>query len=322
MPHPLRLLLLALALGLVPGPAAAQAEGITLTPARVERNLDGRDVSLTYTLTNDTDSRQQLSISVADLGHETDGTPRYDEDGPASDGLTVRPTALTLAPRERQEVTVRGEIPGGDAGLYVALLAEFDDDGATPAPANQVQTRSRIAGLVLLRGPKPWDKSLDVTDVTLRPSAVPEQVEVVALARNTGDVHVNPTGTVTLTGEDGTRLDRVTLTGQTILPGFARALVGTWSPPAGFDGQVALDARLRGPDAAGSGSARFADGVLVDPGTGAALPAPGLPPQPEFSTPGEGVALPLLATALALLLVVALLLFLALRRRRDQNASA
>ncbi len=321
MPHLRRLLLLALALGLVPGPAAAQAEGITLSPARVERNLDSREVSLTYTLTNDTATRQRLALSLADLGHETDGTPRYMDNGPVSGDLALRPTSLNLAPGERQEVTVRGAIPDGQAGLYVALLAELDDDGATPVPQNQVQTRSRIAGLVLLRGPKPWDQSLDVTDVSVRPSAVPEQVEVVALARNIGDVHVNPTGTVTLTADDGTRLDRVKLTGQTILPGFARALVGSWSPPADLDGEVGLDARLRGPDAGGSGSANFADGVLVDPGTGVALPPPGLPPEPDFSAPAPGgaVRLPLLATALALLLVVLVLLVVALRRRREED---
>jgi hypothetical protein len=74
-----------------------------------------------------------------------------------------------------------------------------------------------------------------------------------------------PTGTVTAIFE-GKEIAEIELTGENIIPGFARRMKGEWDPPNDLTGIVELRADVKGPDAAGVGEVEFFEGTLQVPG--------------------------------------------------------
>jgi hypothetical protein len=299
---PLRLAatLAALALGLGLGaaaPAAAQgaqgAQGVTLAPARVELDLPTPDVAVEFAVSNAEATPQAIIVTVAGLGHNLEGTPNYLDGTDVGDVLALSPASFVLAPGGRQTVTLRGRIPSGVQGVYGAVLAEFAD--ATGTPDGSVSLRTRLAGLLLLRAPRPWTEAVEITGTgaVQTPPGTSEPYQLFIEAHNTGLVHLRPTGRVEVLDAAGQRLAVVEIAPENVLPGYARRLAGLWRPPAGYTGELRLRATLDGPN--GPVVDELGSLTLVD----GRVPAAGPPMAVSPVAPDRGAAIGsfLLATA-------------------------
>ncbi|HEX2240741.1 MAG TPA: hypothetical protein VHJ82_06335 [Actinomycetota bacterium] len=253
--------LLALA-GALASPAWAQESdipGVEITPSKFMHDLEGRDFALKIMVVNHDPVAHAMDLYITGLGHDLDGSPRFIDPAKERNAISLPVPQLVLGPGGRQELVLRGSIPAGRRSLYAAVVAEFQPPGEE---ATQLQVRSRVAGMFLLRGPKPWIKKVDVEDVGLLPAE--EGVTVYAALENTGNVHVSPHGRVRIYKDD-VLLDTVPLPGQIVIPGFARRLVGAWVPPRNLDGPVRLETDIFGPEGHGSATIYFANGDAVIP---------------------------------------------------------
>lgn len=243
------------------------ASGLEITPSRVEQDLAGREFSIPILIVNHEEEPQRVTLSVSGLGHDLDGNPQFLEPAIATEVIDLSLSEVVLAPEERADFTAEGAIPESARSLYATVVAQFESVDA-PADAGLIESRTRVASLLLFRGPQPWRQTAEVVDVSLVPGERKrDPMTVFAAVEDTGNVHIRPTGRIRIV--QGRRvLDVVQLTGQTILPGFARRLTGTWKPPRRLklEGRVDLHARIFDPDAEGSGFVEFTDGVVQRPG--------------------------------------------------------
>jgi hypothetical protein len=226
-------------------------------------DLDQTKVIVRIALINHETGARRIFMSIAGLGHTLDGAPTFLPNDVVVDHMSVSERQFVLDVGERKELVVNGEIPPGKHGVYAAVIARFeplDQDSGT------VDVRTRVASLFLLRGPRPWKQTIEVVDVGITPGEKGKPLLVFAAAKDTGNVHVNPTGKIDIF-KQGRFIDTVKLEGQTILPGFARRIAGEWNPKGKLTGRYTLKAHLRDPDATGSGVVDFTEeGEVERPG--------------------------------------------------------
>jgi hypothetical protein len=246
------------------GQDAQDVIGVGISPGRVEIDLDGRRFNLSVTVTNFEDDSRRIFMSASALGHDLDGFPQFITPAPEVKALKISETQFDLGPDKSKTFRVDGVIPEGKRGLYAAVIAEFEPlDVPEDAP---LQAKSRIASLFLLRAPKPWKQVAEVVDVGLLPGEKEKgPFPVFAAVENAGNVHFKPTGTVTATFE-GEELATIELSGENIIPGFARRMLGSWDPPNDLTGLVQLEANVKAPGATGVGEVEFFEGTLSIPG--------------------------------------------------------
>ncbi|HWH32595.1 MAG TPA: hypothetical protein VNU01_07975 [Egibacteraceae bacterium] len=233
--------------------------GLSLTPGVVEREVAGRDVDLPFTIVNNDTNPVDVALSVQRLSQTVEGA--FDYTGPA--GLVVEPALVRLLPGERATVRVTGALPDGAAALYAGLLAE--PRIIRPAGGN-VEVRTRVAGLLLLTTPGAHRRAVEITDVSLTPTAEEGTYRVGAVLRNTGDVHVRPQGVVEISEPGGPVLGTATLAGAVLLPGAERRLDGgLWTAPAQLPARVDLDVAMADPVARGGRSVALTGPDAVAP---------------------------------------------------------
>jgi len=245
--------------GLLAFPVVAQegCVGVQVEPARLASDGES-SYEYPVEVRNCSDEVLEVSLSVSGLGHDLDGAPQFFENETAEAALTLSPApgTFTLGVGKKKVFDAGAVIPEGKKSLYAGIVAEFRRPGVPTG--SSVATRTRVAGMLLLRGPKPWKQQVDVVDVTVTPAEDGSYL-VRAAVENTGNVHVAPRGTVEIR-QGGTLLDTVKLDGGTILPGFKRGLAGTWTPPKNLDGKVKLTAETIDPRARGSATIDFSEG--------------------------------------------------------------
>lgn len=237
--------------------------GVGVTPPRAEVDLDGRGFEFPLRFENHEETPRELVLSVSGLGHDLDGNPLFLEPALATEAISLSEDELVLAAGEARNVVVRGSIPAGERSLYASVIALFSEPGRE---GGQIEARSRIASLLLLRGPGLWEEAVEAVDVSILPAIGDGPLRVFAAAENTGNVHVSPAGKIRLV-KNGRTLDVVDLPAQTILPTYARRLVGEWTPPRKLTGRLKLVAIIEDPDARGIGYVDFTpQGELAVPG--------------------------------------------------------
>lgn len=235
--------------------------GVEVTPSRVEQDLPDSAFAYSLLFINHEDSPRRLLLSVSGLGHDLDGIPTLLEPAEITESVALDETEFVLEPDQRREIQVEGSMLGPSA--YFAVIAEF---APLEEIAGQIESRSRVASLFLLRGPEPWQETVDIVDVSILPPPEKGPLSVFAAVENTGNVHVNPSGRVRLV-KNGETLDRIDLPGQNIIPRFARRLVGDWKPPRKLTGRVKLVATTVEPSARAVGYVDFTpQGDLAVPG--------------------------------------------------------
>lgn len=306
--------------------AQAPIAGLQITPPRIEQDLRSRSFSLEVAFRNNTPAAVSPTFEIAGLGHDLDGQPLFPAPRPPVDSLRLSSSSARLVPGGESRLTLRGALPPDGAGVYAGVVVSV---APPPASASGVNVTQRLATLVLLRGPKPWKESVEVETVSARPSAQDGSVEVFAQLRNTGNVHVRPTGEVKVIYR-GKVFDTVDLDPEVVIPTYARRLGGPFRVPAGFSGTVRLEATIEGPGrpSKGTGTVTFRGGKLVvppggpgiRPGTGAATgDDPASPLDKDEGRSGTGRVLLAILGALLLLGLLVTLIHL-VRRRRHRSS--
>ena len=229
--------------------AQGRFAGVQIAPAKFERDLDTNEFRIRVAVVNNDPIPHEVELTIARLGHDLDGTPLFIRPSYVQTHVTSSVEELSLASGERRDITIEGSIPDGDRSIYPAVVAQFPGAGDDPS----VGVLARVAGFLLLRGPKPWDERVSVEEIGALPPARrgSRTVTLYAAVRNVGNVHVKPTGVVEIT-RDGNVIDRVRLSGDTIIPEFARRLTGRWTAPRGLTGTVELRAEISKPSATGT----------------------------------------------------------------------
>jgi len=247
--------------------SSSPAVGLEISPAQTELNLPGRSYETTVTLFNHDPTTYNVSLSLAALGHDLDGAPQYLASSIVTNAFTLSATSFSLGQNQKKAVTLKGAIPGSQRSIYFGVLAEYARAGATQG--SSVETRTRVASEFLLRGPKPWDERLNIEDVGALPGPG-TNVTIYAVVKNTGNVHVRPTGTFTVSspGHDLVTL-RFALNAArkpgAVIPGFARRYTAVWAPPAGLSGSFTVTAQTLSPAAKLSKTVSFSNGRALVP---------------------------------------------------------
>lgn len=226
---------------------------VTVSPVRFEppEPLDDRRFSGTVRFTNNGEAPVRLALSLRELWHDLDGDAVFMDRPAIQDAFQLSVTTMDLAPEEQKPVEVSGTIPSDRRAAYLGVVAEYTIQAGTT-----VEDRGRVASVLLLRGPEPWDDRFTITSAGL----LGDGKTAFAIVKDIGDVHVAPTGTIEIKKGArvyaripiGAKVVSGTITGQ-IFPtcdgGCSRRYTGAWNPPAGLKGPLKVIVKLRSPPA-------------------------------------------------------------------------
>ena len=254
----------------MPWPSRAQtaaAVGLEITPSQTELNLAGRTYETTLTLFNHDPATYKVDFSLQALGHDLDGAPEYLPSTDVSRAFSLSTTGFTLSQGQQKQVTLKGAIPAGERSIYFGVIATYSR--ADQQAGSSVETRTRLGSEFLLRGPKPWAEHLQITDVGVLPGAG-RSATLYAIVKNVGNVHVRPTGTVTVS-KNGLVIARLPFALNAahkpgaVIPGFSRRLTAPWTPPSDLTGTFTVTATTQRPGASASKTVSFSNGKALAP---------------------------------------------------------
>jgi hypothetical protein len=272
--HPMRrsIVIPAMLLLMWPGVVRAQtsspsAVGLEISPAQTELDLAGRSYETTITLNNHDPTTYNITLSLAALGHDLDGAPQYLASSVVTNAFTLSATSFSLGQDQMKSVTLKGAIPASQRSIYFGVIAEYARAGQTQG--SSVETRTRVASEFLLRGPRPWNERLSIADVGAL-SGPGKNVTVYAVVKNTGNVHLRPTGRFTVSAPGHTLVSlnfALNAAGKpgAVIPGFARRYTAVWNPPDDLTGSFTVTAQTISPFAKLSKTVSFENGRALVP---------------------------------------------------------
>lgn len=264
------LIVVASTLFAVPWPVRAQttgAVGLEITPSQTELDLPGRSFETTLTLFNHDPTTYKIDLSLQALGHDLDGAPEYLPSSDVSKAFSLSTTSLSLSQGQHKQFTLKGAIPAAERSIYFGVIAAYSR--TDQRAGSSVETRTRLGSEFLLRGPKPWAEHLQITDVGVLPGAG-KTATLYAIVKNIGNVHVRPTGTVTVS-KNGKVIARLPFALNAahkpgaVIPGFSRRLTAAWTPPSDLTGTFTVTATTKSPAASASKTVSFSNGKALAP---------------------------------------------------------
>ena len=209
-------------------------------PSIFEDRLVQTRFQTVFNVKNNADGARTFSINPASFINTSTCDIDYDFDFPPT--MSVNPSEVTLEAGEAAEIAIVGEydpeyLNGFYGGLLVTDVSEFDS-------SSEVTFRGRAVATFRLRGPEPWDASVQPEVSNIIQNGESEVMYYLRM-RNTGKVDVIVGGEVeaNFNGEIVT----ANLTEERIYPGLC-ALLGTkidYSQTNFTDGQVTFNALPR-----------------------------------------------------------------------------
>ncbi|HET8524274.1 MAG TPA: hypothetical protein VFL82_13650 [Thermomicrobiales bacterium] len=218
----LLLSLATLALGAVPTRAAVS---LTVSPALIELDAKpGGKGAQAVTITNGGDAPLDLAVAVEPYRSATG-------DQSATGWLTVEPAALTVEPGQQGSVTVTITVPKKlkSGGRYAAVSSTTKPNGGGNGAA--MAGKIGVPFMIAVKGSgKLTEKA---TLAQFAPVMAPDgRIAFAALVRNTGNLHLRPTGEIDLTRAGGGSLGKIAFQSSVaILPGTDGLLVSESSVP-------------------------------------------------------------------------------------------
>jgi hypothetical protein len=201
--------ILALTLGLVGilG-SAVSAKALTISPPSIEFTVQpGNQAEFIVKLYNESTDKQQLYINATTFtSGKEEGVPVYDFASPKEDIATwikLDSKPIVLEPQGRKEVTVSINVPadaapGGHYGVVGFLTAPPAAEGAEKP---QVAISQGLGTLLLVRVEGNVIESATVNSFLADKSTYNSlPATFAAVYQNTGNIHLKPTGTITITG--------------------------------------------------------------------------------------------------------------------------
>jgi hypothetical protein len=201
-----------LALQFSPPKCEAAIQGITVSPFLQQVDINAADTTKTFslTLTNNTQSAQQLTLSTQDVGSLSDSggirfisRSDYQQRYGLTSWIALATDLVDLNPGQSKavEVTIENKTslqPGGHYGVVIAYVAS-----ATPQASDGVQISQQLTSLIFVtkHGGEHYDLSLKAVAPNGNWLHLPDTVRLQFY--NPGNVHVIPRGIVSLKNAAG-----------------------------------------------------------------------------------------------------------------------
>jgi len=199
---------LILALGFVAAlGSAGVAKALTISPPSIEFNVQpGNQAEFIVKLYNEGAEKQTLFMNATTFtaGSE-EGIPAYDFSLPKEDIATwvkIDTKPIVLEPQGRQEVTVAINVPADAApgGHYGVVAFASNPPVADGAEKPQVAIAQGIGTLLFVRVEGEVVESARVTSFQTQSKYDHLPATFTTIYQNTGNIHLKPTGTITITG--------------------------------------------------------------------------------------------------------------------------
>lgn len=221
---------------------ARPAQALTLIPPNLEFSLQsGETIETKVKLFNETaDSVTQYSSTANFTAKDETGTPAFLDEAVATNlasWITLEPGPFTLLPGERLEIHVTVAVPADaePGGHYAAIF--FSSLSPDTAGTGEVGISTKLGSLVLVRvagaireaGSIATFGSKDGATMFTRPP-----VDFLLRVANSGNVHIRPTGDITIRNSIGgtTATVPVNVTQGAVLPSSTRAFNLSWEKSA------------------------------------------------------------------------------------------
>lgn len=230
------------------------AQAITLVPPTLEFGVDkGQVLKTAVKVYNEGTSVLTLFTSTANFkAADENGTPSFDDKNTTLDlagwiGVTKGP--ITLQPGDRLEVPVTITVPAdAEPGSHTAAL--FFGNQPPAAKGGSVVIESKVGTLILLRVNGDIREAASVAAFTVdgKKTLTHPPVNFSLRIANDGNVHIRPTGVVTIRNMLGgvSATLPINLAEGAVLPASIRHFMMTWKPDAdrgsGFFQQLSSEA--------------------------------------------------------------------------------
>ncbi|MFH1235463.1 MAG: hypothetical protein V1685_00805 [Parcubacteria group bacterium] len=208
---------------------AHSASALTLTPSMQEVTLTpGEQTIVKVELTNETDKTIELTTEVVNFTSSGEtGEPAFDFDAEATDLATwavPERGPFTLAPDESQDILVTITTPDDalPGGYYAAVL--FNDTLGAES-AGDVMIESKLGSLILATVEGNYTSAGAITEFSSTTPQAGGNTEFTVRFKNSGDVHLKPTGTLVIKNMFGTEVTNATVNAEkgAVLPGSVRS---------------------------------------------------------------------------------------------------
>ncbi len=232
----LKMIVFSLAFGLAVAAIPGTAKAITLIPPMLEFGLTkGEPTKTTIKIFNETASPVELYTEVKNFTASGDsGQPAFDFNDTEPIGfstwVTVPKGPITVNPGARYEVPVTINTPSDadPGGHYAAVFFT-----TSPPADGQVRIASKIGTLLLAQVSGDIQESGSITEfntVSNKKGFTRLPVKYYTIFRNTGNIHLRPTGAITITnmfGKEQVKLTFNSANGAT-LPNSSRRYETVW----------------------------------------------------------------------------------------------
>lgn len=230
--------ILALTLGLVGVlGSVATAKALTISPPSIEFTVQpGNQAEFVVKLYNESTEKAELFMDATTFTAGTDeGIPAYNFATPKEDIATwvkLDPKAIVLEPQGRQEVTIAIDVPANAApgGHYGIVAFSSVPPTAAGAEKPQVAISQGIGTLLLVRIEGDVVESAALTSFVTQAkyNHLPATFDLVY--QNTGNIHLKPTGTITITGMSKKVAATLTVNSKktSTLPKSSRSYSAVW----------------------------------------------------------------------------------------------
>lgn len=220
------------------GLKGAKADTITIIPPKFELfGNPGDIINEKLRVRNETNAQIEYSVAVEDFVAQGDqGGINLIEDPKSAKNsyslanwVTFEPHNFSVAPDEEKDITVNVRIPknGEPGGHYASIVVKRAGEAITAGSGATVQ--SHINSLILLR------VSGDVTEKLAVENFRTENqyyqygpVKFVLKSKNSGNVHVVPTGKIIIKNMFGKKVKELPLNQANVLPGASRSVTTIW----------------------------------------------------------------------------------------------
>jgi hypothetical protein len=209
--------------------ASAQTQRtMTIVPPSVAANLDpGAKTEGKLKVINDSDTPLTFNAVMRDfIVQDSSGTPSVlppdittDRRFSASKWIAIYPSSFTVNPGEKQELSYYIQVPADarPGGHYAAVMYTPEGSGGPQGSGANVSTQIGTLFYVAINGP--ITEKADVTKFFANPFQEYGPVKILTQIRNLGDLHVKPTGNITVSNAFGGKVAEIKFDEKNIFPG-------------------------------------------------------------------------------------------------------
>ncbi len=233
-----------------------QSDALQITPAVREITLTpGQTTSVELQVENDEQEAINLNFDIVNFTAKPGtGEPQYLEDATPTGAATwvdITDYTIVVEPGATESVVVNFDTPTSaePGGHYVGVLFNMKQAGAE-ANDGQVNIESKIGVPMLITVRGDYEQSGDITAFATADNKdmyTSGPITFDLTYKNTGDVHLKPTGTVTITNMFGSNAASLTVNDKAvaILPDNTRPLeVSSWSSVGSSFGKYTAEVQL------------------------------------------------------------------------------